>query len=154
MSPETAYRPHAPLESAVALLQISRSLQALAEEGQPPAQVDSLRGDLLLMADGFETAACARAGDAERSWDMATGLLRHPELFDRLGERHRVISDNALSAALTHLAGRDLRRAARVLAELAGHDHRAPGLLLAAAELVGHAAALVAQSAAPARHGP
>ena len=127
------------------------------EGADPPAEIVQMRVDLDSAAAGYEQTA-EWLGDAMgTAWSVAEGLLAFPELADLLGERHRIIAEDSLNAALAGLIARNLRRAGVLLdrvdfspgalrADLAG-ARTAPPYLYSASELIDHAADLMAESA-------
>ena len=93
----------------------------------------------------------------QSSWSVATALLDIDELADLLGERHRIIANDWQAAHMSTLAGTVLARAADILeqvdfapaalrSDIAG-EQLASKRLYSAAELVGHAADLLSDSA-------
>lgn len=122
-----------------------------------PAEVTRLKADLAALAEGLRSAGDWLGQAMTASWGVAEALLGYPQLADLLGERHRIISNNAQNAGLATLAARDLDRALAILgrvsltpqdlrADLAAERH-APAYVLAATELLDHAADLLALSA-------
>ena len=93
----------------------------------------------------------------EASWAAAASLLDIRELADVLGERHRIIANDWQAALLSSLVAQLLRRAVEILdrvefdpvslrKDLAG-DNVSARLLYGAAEIVGHAADVLSDSA-------
>ncbi|GGO97881.1 hypothetical protein [Wenjunlia tyrosinilytica] len=127
-------------------------------EGQgEPVEITRLKRELRVMADDSLGTCDWLVSAMQASWDAAAALLDLDEFADLLGERHRIISNDWQAAHLSGLAGRLLRRATETLdridfspealrADLAG-DATAPRRLYSAAELTGHAADLLSDSA-------
>jgi hypothetical protein len=129
----------------------------LEGEGEP-AELGLLKRELATTAGDFASTGAWLAEAMAASWETARALLPHWQLADLLGERHRIIANDWQAAGLNTLVAHVLRRAAEVLeqvdfapaalrADLAG-PRTAPGYLFAAAELIDHAADLIAFSAA------
>lgn len=125
-------------------------------EGEP-AEITRLKRDLREAAEDLAGTGEWLATAMQASWDVAAALLTIPELADLLGERHRIIANDWQASGMSALAGRILVRAADVLdqvdfspaalrADLAGR-RVTPRLLYSAAELIGHAADLLSDSA-------
>ena len=189
------YYSQAPLDDAVALQRISRTLKALAGhwrtvaplgvdgasryagcddlnvqaaieqtgvlflEGEgEPGEISRIKRELATQAADHEQTG-VWLGEAMRStWDTAAkALLSIEPLADLLAERHRIIAANWQNAHLNTLIAALLTRANEILdrveftpgalrADLA--DRRvAPRYLYSAAELIDHAADLLAQGA-------
>ena len=126
-------------------------------EGEP-AEMVKLKRDLRLMADDAAATGEWLAAAMEASWAAAESLLDLAELADVLGERHRIIANDWQAAGMSSLVGRLLGRAVAILdriefepadlrRDLAG-THRSARLLYSAAEIVGHAADVLSDSAA------
>jgi hypothetical protein len=127
------------------------------EGDEAPAEIISLRHELDVKADGFRRSGEWLTRAMEIAWGTAEALLAYPQLADLLGERHRIISNDALNGSLALLIGRNLERAgvlldkvdftpAGVRADLAG-PRSAPAYIFSACELIDRAADLAAQSA-------
>jgi hypothetical protein len=189
------YYSQAPLDDAVTLQQISRTLKALAGHWRTatPLEVDGANryagcddlnvqaaieqtGVLFLEGEGepgeitrIKRELATQAADHEQTgawlgeamastWNgAAKALLRIEPLADLLAERHRIIAANWQNAHLSGIVAALLTRANEILdqvdftpaalrADLA--DRRlAPRYLYSAAELIDHAADLLAHSA-------
>jgi hypothetical protein len=189
------YYSQAPLEDAVTLQQISRTLKALAGHWRTatPLEVDGANryagcddlnvqaaieqtGVLFLEGEGEpgeltrmkrELATQAADHDQTGAWlteamqstwnGAAKALLQIEPLADLLAERHRIIAANWQNAQLNSIISALLTRASEILdrvdftpgalrADLA--DRRlAPRYVYSAAELIDHAADLLAQGA-------
>jgi hypothetical protein len=189
------YYSQAPLEDAVSLQRISRTLKALAGHWQvaAPLEVDGANryagcddlnvqaaieqtGVLFLEGEGepgeitrMKRELTTQAADHEQTgawldeamqstWNgAAKALLRIEPLADLLAERHRIIAANWQNAGLNAIIAALLTRANEILdrvdftpaalrADLA--DRRlAPRYLYSAAELIDHAADLLAEGA-------
>jgi hypothetical protein len=185
----------APLDDAVTLQQISRTLKALAGHWRTvtPLQVDGANryagcddlnvqavieqtGVLFLEGEGepgeitrLKRELATQAADHEQTgawlgeamqstWNgAARALLRIEPLADLLAERHRIIAANWQNAHLNEIIAALLRRANEILdqidfapsalrADLA-ERRLVPRYLYSAAELIDHAADLLAQGA-------
>jgi hypothetical protein len=126
-------------------------------EGEP-AEIVKLKRDLRLMADDAVAIGAWLASAMEASWTAAESLLDLGDLADVLGERHRIIANDWQAASLSTLVGKLLHRAVAILdlvdfepadlrRDLAG-DHVSAKRLYSAAEMVGHAADVLSESAA------
>jgi hypothetical protein len=126
-------------------------------EGEP-AEVTKLKRDLRLMSEDAAATGEWLGSAMEESWAAAESLLPLAELADVLGERHRIIANDWQAAQLSSLVGHLLRRAFAILdrvgfdpaglrTDIAGPNVAAK-LLYSAAEIVGHAADLLSESAA------
>jgi hypothetical protein len=123
-----------------------------------PAEIARMKRDLRLMADDAAATGDWLEGAMQSSWVAAESLLDVGELADVFGERHRIIANDGQAALLSGLVGKLLRRAVEVLdrvefepaalrKDLAGANVSAK-LMYSAAEIVGHAADLLSDSAA------
>jgi hypothetical protein len=126
-------------------------------EGRPAeltAMIGELRADAAASSGGAEWLANAM----QASWQLAAAMLEFDGLADVMGERHRIISNDWLSAHMQALVGILLERAADMLerinfaptavrADLVG-ARVTPGRLYAAAEVISRAADLCCESAA------
>ena len=189
------YYSQAPLDDAVALQGISRTLKALAGhwrtvtplavdganryagcddlnvqaaieqsgvlflEGEgEPAEIARLKREISTQAADHEQTGTWLAEAMQSTWNgAAKALLEIEPLADLLAERHRIIAANWQNAHLSAIVAALLTRANEILdrvdfaptglrADLA--DRRlAPRRLFTAAELIDHAADLLAQSA-------
>ncbi|SFF42901.1 hypothetical protein [Blastococcus tunisiensis] len=129
----------------------------LEGEGRP-AEVSAMIADLRADADRFAASGEWLAAAMQASWAATAALLELEELADVMGERHRIISNDWLSAhmqsLISHLLGRagdmlegiDFRPAA-LRADLAG-TRAVPRRLYAATEVISRAADLCCESAA------
>jgi hypothetical protein len=153
----TPFSPYegAPDLNAPAALQLDGVLFMEGED--EPAELGRLRRDLRSVAADSLAAGEWLASAMSASWEVAAALLDIGGLADLLGERHRIIANDWQAAHMSAMTGRLLERAAGVLdrvdfspaglrADLAGPG-TAPRLLYSAAELVGHAADLLSDSA-------
>ncbi len=115
--------------------------------------IAALRAD----ADGFAAIGKWLATAMQASWGMAAALLDVDELAEVMGERHRIISNDWLSAHMQALIAPMLARAADMLdrvdltpaalrADLAG-ARVASRRLYSAAEVISRAADLCTESA-------
>jgi hypothetical protein len=122
-----------------------------------PAEIVRLKRDLLVMADDAVATGEWLEAAMESSWAAAESLLDVRDLADVFGERHRSIANDWQAAMLSSLVGKLLRRAVEILdrvefdpadlrEDLAGANVSAK-LLYSAAEIVGHAADLLSESA-------
>ena len=189
------YYSEAPLDDAVALQRISRTLKALAGHWRTaaPLEVDGANryagcddlnvqaaieqtGVLFLEGEGepgeitrIKRELATQAADHEQTgawlgeamqstWNgAAKALLRIEPLSDLLAERHRIIAANWQNAQLNAIISALLVRANDILDEIdftpaalradLAERRRAPRYLFSAAELIDHAADLLAQSA-------
>ncbi|MGZ4567625.1 MAG: hypothetical protein ACXVYC_08045 [Blastococcus sp.] len=140
-------------EAAVAL----DGVLFLEGEGRPAeitAMIDELRAD----ADGFARIGAWLEQAMKASWNMAASLLDIEELAAVMGERHRIIGNDWLSAHMQGLTAELLARATEMLervdltpaavrADLAA-GRVAPRRLYSAAEVISRAADLCCESAA------
>ena len=189
------YYSQAPLEDAVTLQQISRTLKALAGhwrtasplqvdganryagcddlnvqaaieqtgvlflEGEgEPGEIRRIKRELETQASDHEQTGAWLAEAMQSTWNgAAKALLRVEPLLDLLAERHRIIAANWQNAQLNGIVAALLTRANEILdqvdftpaalrTDLAG-PRLAPRYLYSAAELIDHAADLLAQSA-------
>ena len=163
----------APLEQAVALRRDARALIALADGWSglaptspatwsefelAPAEIARLRRDLRSTSDDAAATAEWLQAVMESSWVEAELLLDVPELADVLGERHRIIANDWQAALLSGLVAKLLRRADTLLDRVVLDSvdgrrdpatvERSAKVLYSAAEMVGHAADLLSDSAA------
>jgi hypothetical protein len=127
-------------------------------EGQAePAEITRMKRELQMLADDQTTTGRWLADAMTATWEAATALLEFPALTDQLGERHRIIANDWQAAEMSLLAGRVLARAVELLEtvdftpsalreDLAG-PRVVPGYLYATAEMIGHAADLLSESA-------
>jgi len=128
----------------------------LEGEGEP-AEMGRIKRDLATMADEHEQTGAWLSEAMQSTWNSALALLPIAALADLLGERHRIIAANWRNAMLSTLVANLLRRANDILdhVEFAPNALRddmrqerlAPRYLYAAAELIDHAADLLAESA-------
>lgn len=129
----------------------------LEGEGEP-VEITRLVRDLRTGGEDALASGAWLATAMQASWEMATALVAFPDLYDVLGERHRIIANDWQAANAIALSGRLLLRAAEVLehldftpaalrADLAG-SRRSAAMLYSAAEVIGHAAELTSQAAA------
>jgi hypothetical protein len=118
-------------------------------EGEP-AEIKRLRRDLETLADDVEQTGEWLAAAMEQAWQVAGALAAYPVLADLLGERHRIIANDWLSAGQQTLVGRLVRRALDLVAkldfspealraDLAG-ERRSAAYLYSASELIDRAA--------------
>jgi hypothetical protein len=125
-------------------------------EGEP-AELARLKRDLGTLADDLEATGAWMTDAMEKSWQIAGALAQYPQLADLLGERHRIIANDWLSASEQMLIARLLRRAldligivdftpAALRADLGGERHSA-AYLYSASELLDRAADLILDSA-------
>lgn len=125
-------------------------------EGEP-AELTHLIRDLRTTADDYTGTGEWLANAMHASWDIAAALNDIPGLEDVLGDRHRIIANDWLAANMSALVGRQLTRAADILAkidftpaalrtDLAG-PRRAAALLHSAAEIINRAADICSDSA-------
>jgi len=126
------------------------------EGGGEPAELAALKGGLRARAAQYEQAGAWLTEAMTVSWRSAAGLLPVRPLGDLLGERHRIIANNSLAAAMSTLVGSLLGRAADLLdqldltpegvrADLAG-PRGYPGYLYSAALLLDRAIDLAVTS--------
>ncbi|HEU5267669.1 MAG TPA: hypothetical protein VFU35_13260 [Jatrophihabitans sp.] len=126
-------------------------------EGRP-AELTAMIGELRAQADTFAAGAEWLANAMQASWQVAASMLAFDGLADVMGERHRIIINDWLSAHMQALIGTLLARSADMLecvdlspaavrADLAG-SRVAPRRLYAAAEVISRAADLCCESAA------
>ncbi len=188
------YYSQAPLDQAIALQRISRTLKALAGhwlQAQPaetdgahryagcddlnvqaaietsgvlflegegePAEIGRIKRDLTSQAEEHAQTGEWLGEAMQSTWQAALGLLPVEPLVDLLGERHRIIAANWQNASLNTIIAAQLRRAVEILDRVdfapaaIRDDLRAsrivPRYVYAAAELVDHAADLLAQGA-------
>jgi hypothetical protein len=153
-------RPFSPYEGAEdlndpAALQLDG---VLFMEGEgAPTEITHLIRDLRAAAkDSLDTGEWLEQA-MRASWDLAAALIDIDELADVLGERHRIIVNDWHAALMNTLIGRLLLRAVEILEhveftpasirrDLAG-PRLIPSQLYSAAELIGHAADLLSDSA-------
>jgi hypothetical protein len=127
------------------------------EEGGEPAEIGQMKRELTTRAGDMETIGGWLANAMEQSWAVAGALAKYPQLADVLGERHRIIANDWLSADMQLMIGRLLRRANDLLEEI---DFRVEAvradlaerrsywpLLYSASELLDRASDLMAESA-------
>ena len=125
-------------------------------EGRP-AELTAMIRELRGQADTFAAGAEWLANAMQASWEMAASMLEFDGLAGVMGERHRIISNDWLSAHMQSLIGTLLARSADMLervdltpaavrADLAG-SRVAPRRLYAAAEVISRAADLCCESA-------
>lgn len=128
----------------------------MAGEGRP-AEITALIRDLRAAAEDFAATGDWLANAMRASWEMAGSLIAIDALADVLGERHRIISNDWLAAAMNSVLGQLVGRAAEMLdhidftpaavrADLA-RDRVTPARLYSAAELLDRAADLCCESA-------
>lgn len=128
------------------------------EGEEEPAEIGQMKRELATRAEDMEAVGGWLANAMEQSWAVAGALARYSQLADLLGERHRIIANDWLSADMQLLVGRLLRRADDMLdqidfdaeavrADLAG-ERRYASLLFSASELLDRASDLMAESAA------
>ena len=116
-----------------------------------------LKRDLRLMADDAAATGEWLAAAMEASWAAAESLLDLAELADVLGERHRIIANDWQAAGMSSLVGRLLGARWR---SSTGSSSSQPtsgatwpgpiarrGCSTSAAEIVGHAADVLSDSA-------
>jgi len=126
-------------------------------EGQgEPAEITRIKSELQTIAASSEQSGSWLAAAMKASWAMAEALLSYPQLADLLAERHRIIGNNWQNASTAQLITRYLRRAVAVMERIdfsptglrkdLAAARSAPAYLLAAAELINHAADLSAAS--------
>lgn len=136
----------------------TETLGVLFMEGQgEPAELTRLTHDLTALAVAYRATGQWLAAAMDTAWEYAEALLDLPDLADLLGERHRIIDNDAQAAGEALLVARNVERAVLVLArvdfdpaalraDLAG-GRQSPRYLFSASELLGHAADLAAHSA-------
>ncbi len=122
-----------------------------------PAEMVRLKRDLRLMGDDAAATSAWLEAAMASSWAAAEMLLDLPELADVLGERHRIIANDWQAALLSGLVAKLLARAVDLLdrVEFDPADLRkdladanvSSKLLYSAAEIVGHAADVLSDSA-------
>jgi hypothetical protein len=128
------------------------------EGGGRPAELTAMIGELSAEADRFADSGEWLASAMQASWTSAVALLELDGLADVMGERHRIISNDWLSAHIQSLIATLLARAGDMLervdfspaalrADLAG-NRVTPRRLHAAAEVISRAADLCCESAA------
>lgn len=127
-------------------------------EGQDdPAEIAQMKRELETRAGDMETVGGWLANAMEQSWAIAGSLAQYPQLAEVLGERHRIIANDWLSADMQLLIARLLRRTNDLLdqvdfsseavrADLAAERRYSP-LLYSASELLDRASDLMAESA-------
>jgi hypothetical protein len=125
-------------------------------EGEP-AEITRIKRDLRTVGDDSVVSGDWLASAMAASWKVAGALLEVPGLAGLLGDRHRIIANDWQAAAMSSLAGRILDRAADLLDRVdftpaalrreLGSASTAAARLHSAAELVGHAADLLSDSA-------
>lgn len=188
------YYSQAPLDDAVVLQRISRTLKALAGhwrtatpvqvdganryagcddlnvqaaieqlgvlflEGEgEPGEITKIKRELATLAADHEQTAAWLGEAMQSAWNTARALLQIEPLADLLAERHRIIAANWQNAQLNTIIAHLLTRANEILdqidftpaglrADLA-ERRVAPRYLYSAAELIDHAADLLAQGA-------
>lgn len=135
----------------------TETIGVLFMEGEgEPAEITRMKTDLRTLAATYETTGAWLTDAMQAAWGVAEALLGYPALDDLLAERHRIISNDAQAAAVSTIAARSVARAVVILdrveftpaalrADLSG-ARRAPALLFSAAELLDHAADLIAQA--------
>lgn len=127
-------------------------------EGEP-AEIGALKQDLQAMVTSFEQGGEWLVQAMRGSWEAARPLLQIPALADVLGERHRIVANDWLSANMQSLISLLIGRALEVLervefspqavrADLSSGHRVFPGYLYSASELLDRAADLVSESAA------
>ena len=127
------------------------------EDGHEPGELVRLKRELRALADGFGETGAWLSTAMEAGWRALLPLVDIPELAGVRGERHRIVANDWQSAHEQLLIAMLTERALAILeridfappavrADLAG-PRANPGYLYAAAELLGRAADLVAQSA-------
>lgn len=137
---------------------ISESGVLFMEGGEEPAEIAQMKRELGTLAGDMEGIGHWLSQAMEQSWGIAGALAQYPQLADVLGERHRIIANDWLSADMQVLISRLLRRASELLeaidfsaaavrADLAGERRYSP-LLYSTSELLDRAADLMAESAA------
>jgi hypothetical protein len=189
------YYSQAPLDDAVTLQQISRTLKALAGhwrtatplevdganryagcddlnvqaaieqtgvlflEGEgEPGEITRIKRELATQAVDHEQTGAWLGEAMQSTWNgAAKALLRIEPLADLLAERHRIIAANWQNANLSAIVAALLNRANEILEQVdftpaalradLGDRRLAPRYLYSAAELIDHAADLLAQSA-------
>jgi hypothetical protein len=189
------YYSQAPLDDAVALQQISRTLKALAGhwrtakpldveganryagcddlnvqaaieqmgvlfmEGEgEPGEITRIKRELATQAADHEETGAWLGEAMQSSWNGPARALLHIEpLADLLAERHRIIAANWQNAQLNAIIAASLTRANEILDEIdftptalradLSERRLAPRLLYSAAELIDHAANLLAEGA-------
>lgn len=157
-TPRTASSPFegAPDLNAAVAVQLDGIL--FMEGSGEPAEMVRLKRDLRLMSDDAAATGEWLQDAMQASWAAAESLLEVRELADVLGERHRIIANDWEAALLSALVAKLLRRAVEILdrvefdpaslrKDLAG-DKVSAKLLYSAAEIVGHAADVLSDSAA------
>lgn len=128
------------------------------ECGGRPAELTALIGDLRADAGRYAASGDWLTAAMQASWDRTAALLEFDELADVMGERHRIISNDWLSAHMQSLISALLARAGDMLeridftpaalrADLAG-TRVTVRRLHAASEIVSRAADLCCESAA------
>jgi hypothetical protein len=136
---------------------VSESGILFMEGESEPAEIARLKQDAEAIAAGCEQTGAWLSQAMEQAWQIAGGLVPFAELADLLGERHRIISNDWRAAGMNAMTARTIRRALDLLDEvdfsppalredLSG-PRRSPGFLLAASELLDHAADLLTESA-------
>jgi len=127
------------------------------EGGERPAEISAMIADLRSDAEHFTSGGNWLASAMQSSWTMAAALLEFDGLADVMGERHRIISNDLLSAHMQSLTGMMLSRAADMLERIdltpdgvradLGGGRVAPRRLHSAAEVISRAADLCCESA-------
>jgi hypothetical protein len=134
----------------------TRGVLFLEGEGEP-AEIERIKRDLATMADEHEQTGSWLGEAMQATWNSALALLPIPSLADLLGERHRIIAANWRNAMLNTLIANLLRRANDILGQVdftpaalredMRRERLAPRHVYAAAELIDHAADLLAEGA-------
>jgi hypothetical protein len=127
------------------------------EGEEEPVELTRVKRDVRSMGDDLIETGAWLASAMEASWAVAPTLLSYPELFDLLGDRHRIIANDWQAATMSSLAGRLLHRAVDVLervdlsppalrVDLQG-SRSSPRLVHSSVELIDRAADLLSDSA-------
>ena len=136
----------------------TETLGILFMEGEDePAEIARLKTDLAALAKALQrNRRMAGERDAGRV-GHGRGAAEYPGLADLLAERHRIIANDWQAASLATLAARHVERALDVLGRVdfapaalradLGGERIAPRYVFSAAELIDHAADLIAESA-------
>ena len=127
------------------------------EGEQEPAEIATLKRDLQAMGASFGEGGEWLSKAMRGAWEEARPLLQIPALADVLGERHRIIANDWLSANMQSLISLLIGRALEILervkfsppavrADLTG-PRVFPSYLYSASELIDRAADVVSESA-------
>jgi hypothetical protein len=163
------YYASAPSEHTEVLQRDAAALRARAGQSSPhpmpwgsaprPTQdvvpIATVKRDLWLIADEAAGSGAWLEAAMESSWDAAESLVPLDEFADLLGERHHIIANDWHAAVLRNLVAKLLRRAVDIL-DAVEREPAPPGevvvdsttaeRLAGAAQIVGHAADLLAES--------